>query len=199
MCFKVSLPQVWRLNLAAFPVLVLRAGRGGRAVHRCAATGSAGAGAPPPPVRFDPKDLTSFIVSNDEFFAVSHYGIPTVDASTYKLRITGLVERPLELTLADLKKRPRVEHAVGFECSGNNNARGNPLVGNARWAGRRARADPEGGRAQAERPRESCSSPPTRATRTSPTAAATPRSSSISRAEWTSPTPRGPTCSSPTR
>jgi len=29
----------------------------------------------------------------------------------------------------------RVEHAVGFECSGNNNARGNPLVGNAKWAG----------------------------------------------------------------
>ena len=42
---------------------------------------------------------------------------------------------PLELSLADLRKRPRVEHAIGFECSGNNNARGNPLVGNARWAG----------------------------------------------------------------
>jgi len=80
-------------------------------------------------------DLTNFVVSNDEFFAVSHYGMPTVDASTYKLRITGLVERPLELPLAELKKRPRIEHAVGFECSGNNNARGNPLVGNARWAG----------------------------------------------------------------
>ena len=92
-------------------------------------------GAPPPPVRFDPKNLTSFIVSNDEFFAVAHYGIPTVDPASYKLRITGLVEHPLELTLDNLKKRPRVEHAVGFECSGNNNARGNPLVGNARWAG----------------------------------------------------------------
>ena len=93
------------------------------------------AGAPPPPVRFNPTNLTNFVVSDDEFFAVSHYGVPTVDAATYKLRITGLVERPLELSLADLKKRPRVEHAVGFECSGNSNARGNPLVGNARWAG----------------------------------------------------------------
>lgn len=92
-------------------------------------------GATPPPLRFDPKNLTSFIVSNDEFFAVAHYGTPTVDPATYKLRITGLVERPLELSLADLKKRPRMEHNVGFECSGNNNARGNPLVGNARWAG----------------------------------------------------------------
>ena len=92
-------------------------------------------GAAPPPVRFDPRNLTNFIVANDEFFSVAHYGIPTLDPSTYKLRITGLVERPLELSLADLKKRPRVEHTVGFECSGNNNARGNPLVGNARWAG----------------------------------------------------------------
>ncbi len=92
-------------------------------------------GAPTPPVRFDPKNLTNFIVSNDEFFAVAHYGIPTPDAGTFKLRISGLVDRPLELPLADLKKRPRVEHVVGFECSGNNNARGNPLVGNARWAG----------------------------------------------------------------
>jgi DMSO/TMAO reductase YedYZ molybdopterin-dependent catalytic subunit len=86
-------------------------------------------------VRFDPKDLTNFIVSNDEFFAVAHYGIPTVDPATFRLRITGLVNKPLALTLDDLKKRPRVEHVVGFECSGNNNARGNPLVGNARWAG----------------------------------------------------------------
>jgi DMSO/TMAO reductase YedYZ molybdopterin-dependent catalytic subunit len=37
--------------------------------------------------------------------------------------------------LTEIKIRPRSEHVAGFECSGNNNARGNPLVGNARWAG----------------------------------------------------------------
>jgi DMSO/TMAO reductase YedYZ molybdopterin-dependent catalytic subunit len=93
----------------------------------------------PPPAggvrRFDPRNLQGFIVSNEEFFAVQHYGIPATDPATHKLRISGLVDRPLELSLAELKKRPRVEHIVGFECSGNNNARGNPLVGNARWAG----------------------------------------------------------------
>jgi DMSO/TMAO reductase YedYZ molybdopterin-dependent catalytic subunit len=93
-------------------------------------------GAPPPPVRFDPKNLQSFIVSNDEFFAVQHYGMPAAsDPAAYKLRITGNVEKPSLWSLADLKKRPRVEQVVGFECSGNNNARGNPLVGNAKWAG----------------------------------------------------------------
>ncbi len=93
-------------------------------------------GAPPAPPRFDPKNLQNFFVSNEEFFAVAHYGIPApLDAAAYKLRITGLVDKPATWSLADLKKRPRVEHVVGFECSGNNNARGNPLVGNAKWAG----------------------------------------------------------------
>jgi DMSO/TMAO reductase YedYZ molybdopterin-dependent catalytic subunit len=88
------------------------------------------------PLRFDPRNLQNFIVSNEEFFAVQHYGIPDpIDPASYKLRISGLIDRPLELSFADLRKRPRVEHIVGFECSGNNNARGNPLVGNARWAG----------------------------------------------------------------
>ena len=92
-------------------------------------------GAPPVPPRFNPNELTNFVVPNDLFFAVSHYGVPQVDLSSYRLRISGLVERPLQLSLAELKSRRRVEFTVGFECSGNNNARGNPLVGNARWAG----------------------------------------------------------------
>ncbi|MCI0621298.1 MAG: molybdopterin-dependent oxidoreductase [Acidobacteria bacterium] len=91
---------------------------------------------PRPGVRhFDTRTLQNFLPPSDQFFTVQHYGQPTVDASTYRLRITGLIDRPLELPLPDLKKRRRLEQVVGFECSGNNNPRGNPLVGNARWAG----------------------------------------------------------------
>jgi len=91
--------------------------------------------APQPGARVPPS-LTNFMTANDTFFAVQHYPVPPqIDPASYKLRITGLVEHPMELTLADLKKRPRVEHIVGFECSGNNNPRGNPLVGNATWTG----------------------------------------------------------------
>jgi DMSO/TMAO reductase YedYZ molybdopterin-dependent catalytic subunit len=83
-----------------------------------------------------PPTLETFLTPNDAFFAVQHYPVPPpIEPAAYRLRVTGLVERPLELTLADLKKRARIEHVVGFECSGNNNARGNPLIGNARWAG----------------------------------------------------------------
>ena len=123
------------LEFGGLPLAVLAQGESVVPFTDIAPPAPPAAGAPVAPPRFDPKNLTNFIVSNEEFFAVSHYGMPVVDQATYKLRVTGLVERPLELTLADLRKRPRVEHAVGFECSGNNNTRGNPLVGNARWAG----------------------------------------------------------------
>jgi DMSO/TMAO reductase YedYZ molybdopterin-dependent catalytic subunit len=83
-----------------------------------------------------PPSLQNFFTPSEEFFAVQHYAVPPpINPATYTLRLTGLVDRPLSISLADLKKRPRVEQVVGFECSGNNNARGNPLIGNARWAG----------------------------------------------------------------
>lgn len=91
--------------------------------------------APNPGARVPPT-LQSFFTPNEEFFAVQHYPVPpAIDPAVYKLRITGLVERPMVLSLADLKKRTRLEQIVGFECSGNNAARGNPLIGNARWVG----------------------------------------------------------------
>lgn len=91
---------------------------------------------PPGPNARVPPSFQNYFTDNDLFFAVQHYPVPpAIDPSAYTLRITGLVERPVALTYAALRARPRVEEVVGFECSGNNNARGNPLIGNARWAG----------------------------------------------------------------
>src|SRR5262245_45649017 len=73
-----------------------------------------------------PPTLETFFTRNEDFYNVAHYPLPApVDPAAYRLSVTGLVERPIELTLADLKKRPRLEQVVGFECGGNNNARGN--------------------------------------------------------------------------
>ena len=78
---------------------------------------------------------SSFITPNDDFFAVQHYGPMQVDSSTFKLRVSGMVNKPIELTLDELKRRPRTELIVGFECSGNNPARLNMMIGNAKWVG----------------------------------------------------------------
>src|SRR5262245_50894102 len=78
---------------------------------------------------------SSFITPTDDFYLVQHYGTQTIDPATYKLRITGLVNKPIELTLAELQRRSRTEIVAGFECGGSSNANFNRLCGNARWAG----------------------------------------------------------------
>ena len=80
--------------------------------------------------------LDSWLTPNDQFFSVKHYDKPILDAAAWRLRISGLVQQPLTLTLDDLKARPRQDVAFTLECSGNN---GLPFltgaVGNATWAG----------------------------------------------------------------
>ena len=69
-----------------------------------------------------------------QFFTTQHYGHPEIDMATYRLRVSGLVDRPLSLSVADLRAMPSRELIFGFECSGN----GGPVNGlssNGRWAG----------------------------------------------------------------
>ena len=85
-----------------------------------------------------------------QFFTTQHYGHPEIDAATYRLRVSGLVDTPLDLSLADLRAMPSRELIFGFECSGN---RGpiNGLSSNGRWTGvpLRALLDRAGVKAQA--------------------------------------------------
>ena len=82
------------------------------------------------------EDLDSWVTPNDKFFSIAHFDRPTIDANAWKLEIDGLVKKPLSLSLADLKARPRQEVVFTLECSGNH---GFPFftggIGNARWAG----------------------------------------------------------------
>jgi len=91
----------------------------------------------PSPTQMDTRTIqkSTFMTPTEKFFSVQHYNVPQVDPAAYKLRVTGLVNKPMALTLDELKRRTRVEQIIGFECSGNSNARFNPLIGNARWAG----------------------------------------------------------------
>ena len=89
------------------------------------------------------EDLDSWVTPNDKFFTIAHFDRPTIDANTWKLEIDGLVKKPLSLSLADIKARPRQEVVFTVECSGNH---GFPFftggIGNARWAGTPLAADP---------------------------------------------------------
>ncbi|HEY4215518.1 MAG TPA: sulfite dehydrogenase [Gemmatimonadaceae bacterium] len=65
------------------------------------------------------QDLTGTITPSDLHFARLHAGTPTIDPDKHTLLIHGLVDRPVELTLADLKRYPSVTRTHFIECSGN--------------------------------------------------------------------------------
>ena len=83
----------------------------------------------------DLRQLTSWKTAPDDMFVIAHYDVPTIDAARWQLRVDGLAGRPLTLTLDDLRRRPRVERTVTFECGGNRETVLNRMVSNATWVG----------------------------------------------------------------
>jgi DMSO/TMAO reductase YedYZ molybdopterin-dependent catalytic subunit len=82
----------------------------------------------------DIRTINGAITPKDQFFTTQHYGHPVVDLATYKLQVSGLVERPISLTLDDLRRMGTKELVAGFECSGNRGPL-QGLSGNGRWTG----------------------------------------------------------------
>lgn len=83
----------------------------------------------------DTRKISSFDTPNEDFYIIQHYGQPEIDNASYRLNVTGLVERTLEFSLDQLRGRPVVEKEVGFECGGNSARMLHGLVGNATWRG----------------------------------------------------------------
>jgi DMSO/TMAO reductase YedYZ molybdopterin-dependent catalytic subunit len=89
----------------------------------------------------------SVITPNDAFFVRYHLaGIPLdIDPDKFTVEVKGKVDKPLKLSLADLKKMPSKTIVAVTQCSGNSRAFSNPRVaggqsgngamGNARWKG----------------------------------------------------------------
>ena len=83
-------------------------------------------------------------------YLLIHYDIPEVDADQWRLKIGGLVAKPLELTFDEIKNRPRQKMPVTMECAGNGRALFAPrrisqpwlleAIGNAEWTGTPLRA-----------------------------------------------------------
>jgi DMSO/TMAO reductase YedYZ molybdopterin-dependent catalytic subunit len=78
--------------------------------------------------------LTPIVVPNADFYRIdTAFVVPTVDRASWKLKVSGMVDREVELDYAELASLPIVEQYVTIACVSNEV--GGNLVGNAKWTG----------------------------------------------------------------
>ncbi len=83
----------------------------------------------------DIRTIDGPITPRDKFFAIQHYDRPEIDGAAHRLKITGLVDKETELSVADLKAMPSIDMVAGYECSGNSARIYQGLASNGRWTG----------------------------------------------------------------
>ncbi len=89
---------------------------------------------PGPAVRVGVEGVTPYVTPNESFYRIdTALSVPRVDVDTWRLRVTGEVERPLELTFDELVDVGLVEHWTTLTCVSNEV--GGHLIGNALWRG----------------------------------------------------------------
>jgi len=89
---------------------------------------------------YDIRKIDGLLTPPDEFFTTQHFMKPEIDANQYRLKFTGMVKKPAEFSLADLKAMKPTEMVLGFECSGNSARAMEGLSGCGRFRGVRLSA-----------------------------------------------------------
>ncbi|HSA95975.1 MAG TPA: molybdopterin-dependent oxidoreductase [Acidobacteriota bacterium] len=103
------------------------------------AAGTSGPAASPPPLelgkRFAPVPGTrSELTANEDFYRIDiNLRPPKIDAASWRLKVEGLVERPLSLSLDDILARPRQTQALTLSCISN--PVGGDLISTSFWTG----------------------------------------------------------------
>jgi DMSO/TMAO reductase YedYZ molybdopterin-dependent catalytic subunit len=106
------------------------------AAREAVALPSAPGGLPPVPsgASLEVAGITPLVTPNEDFYRIdTALSVPRVNVETWRLRIDGMVSRPLELDYEDLLALPMVEADVTLCCVSNEI--GGNLIGNARWLG----------------------------------------------------------------
>jgi len=90
-----------------------------------------------PPLLESPRStFAKGITANDEFFVRWHLpDIPThIDTETFTIKIDGLVEKELNITLKELKEDfEQVEVTAVLQCGGNSRSAFTPIAGGIQW------------------------------------------------------------------
>lgn len=94
--------------------------------------------------------VQSWITPNDRFYVRSHAPVPKIDVENFRLSVEGLVDKPFEISLAQLQSEFKKQTVLAtMTCAGNRRSEhslvkeisGVPwqagAIGNAEWAGAR--------------------------------------------------------------
>jgi DMSO/TMAO reductase YedYZ molybdopterin-dependent catalytic subunit len=88
-------------------------------------------------IKLSPHQMVDEFTATEDLFVLAHLGIPRVDPPHWSLRIDGLVERPLALSLDDVKARPKAIVETVHHCCGSPLEPKVPTrrIANVRWGG----------------------------------------------------------------
>ena len=73
------------------------------------------------------------ITPTSHFFVRSHTYVPEVKLPDWTLKIDGMVDKPLQFTLPELKKLPHTSLVSVLECAGNGRSFYRPHLAGAQW------------------------------------------------------------------
>jgi DMSO/TMAO reductase YedYZ molybdopterin-dependent catalytic subunit len=79
------------------------------------------------------NQLDSFITPTESFYVRTHFPVPKIDKSKWRLRIEGEIENPFQLFYDDLLKIESRTVPVTLECAGNNRNFLRPEVKGFQW------------------------------------------------------------------
>ncbi len=80
-----------------------------------------------------PALIGGVVMPNARFYIRNHFDTPTLDAATWRLVISGLVEGPLRLSLRDLQNMRSHTLVATLECAGNGRSMFQPPVEGEPW------------------------------------------------------------------
>jgi DMSO/TMAO reductase YedYZ molybdopterin-dependent catalytic subunit len=78
--------------------------------------------------------IGAYVRPTSEYYRIdTALSIPSVDTSTWKIKVQGMVDNPFAITYDELLAMPMIERYIALSCVSNEV--GGDLVGNAKWLG----------------------------------------------------------------
>jgi len=87
--------------------------------------------------RVSADELVDRITPSSDVFVLAHFGIPRIERETWRLHLSGLIERPCALSFQDMLKFRKHEIEAFIKCAGfpHNEKIATRNASNAVWAG----------------------------------------------------------------